>query len=484
MLKQVAMAGFAALAVAACSDSSIPTGTTRTDALGSVSGQPIPNRYVVEFKPGMAVGNVATEANRIVNADGGRLHFTYEHSIRGFAADLSDKAVAALRANPLVASVEQDRIVTIQATQAPTPSWGLDRIDQVSLPLNNSYTYPNTGAGVHVYGIDTGILYTHTDFGGRASKGFDAITAGGNAVDCNGHGTHTASNIAGSTYGVAKAATVIGVRVLDCGGTGAFSQVIAGVDWVAAHRIRPAVANMSLGGGVFQALDNAVTAAIDSGVVFAVAAGNSSGDACLTTPARAPRALTVAASTITDGKASFSNFGSCVDIFGPGTNITAAWIGSNTATNTISGTSMATPHVAGAAALYLAANPTATPAQVATALLANASAKITNPGANTTNKLVYIGFIGGGTTPPPNQPPTANFTISCTPAHTCTYDASSSTDDHGVVSYSWANGVGRALGTGRVLTKQYAEGGNAKVILTVADASGLTGTLTKAFVIP
>jgi subtilisin family serine protease len=482
MLKKFGGVILVALLAAACNDTSAPNGTVPAASQASVTGQAIPNRYVVEFKSSMAAGAVVAEATRIVNSDRGTLHFTYEHSIRGFAADLSPAAVAALRNNPNVASVEQDRVVTIQATQSPTPSWGLDRIDQQSLPLNNSYTYPNTGAGVHVYGVDTGILYTHNEFGGRASKGFDAITTNGNAVDCNGHGTHTASNIAGSTYGVAKAATVVGVRVLDCSGSGSFSQVIAGVDWVTQHAIKPAVANMSLGGGVFQALDDAVTASIASGVVYAIAAGNSSTDACTASPARTPNALTVAASTITDARAGFSNIGPCVDIWGPGNNITAAWIGSNSATNTISGTSMATPHVAGAAVLYLAANPTATPAQVATALISNAVAKISNPGANTTNKLVYMGFIGGGQ--PGNQPPVANFTKSCTATLLCTYDASSSTDDHGITTYRWASGAGRSLGTGKVLTKQYLEGGTVKIVLTVTDTGGLTGTVSKTFVVP
>lgn len=487
MVRKLTGVSLILLGAVACSDSSQPAGLTPVDLQSSLSGQAIPNRYIVVLKNSMSAASVSAEAQRVVLLDKGKLHFTYSHAIKGFAADLSPAAVAQLRSNPNVAFVEQDRVVTIQATQSPTPSWGLDRIDQRNLPLNNSYTYPNTGAGVHVYGIDTGILYSHNDFGGRASAGFDAITSGGNAVDCNGHGTHTASNIAGATYGVAKGATVVGVRVLDCTGSGSFAQVIAGVDWVTQHRILPAVANMSLGGSTSQALDNAVTASIAAGVVYAIAAGNSSGaNACNFSPARTPNAITVAASTIADRRAGFSNIGPCVDIFAPGNNITAGWIGGNNATNTISGTSMATPHVAGAAALYLAANPGATPSAVRNALVSNATAVVTNHGANTTNLLLYMGFIGGGGTPG-NQAPSAAFTSSCVAAtHTCTYDASTSTDDVGIVTYTWTKKGGLQLGpgTGKIITVTYDAAGAKVVTLKVTDAGGLTSTITKNINVP
>ncbi|HSR89692.1 MAG TPA: S8 family serine peptidase, partial [Gemmatimonadales bacterium] len=257
----------------------------------------------------------------------------------------------------------------------------------------------------------------------------------------------------------------------------------AGVDWVTNNGIKPAVANMSLGGGTFQALDDAVTASIAKGIIYAIAAGNNFGsNACNNSPARTPNALTVAASDIGDNRASFSDIGTCVDIYGPGVNITAGWIGSNTATNTISGTSMATPHVAGVVALYLSANPTATPAQVRTALITNASAVVKNPGANTTNLLVYMGFIGGGGGG--NNPPVANFTVSCNAQHLCTLNGSSSTDDHGVVNYRWNGAGGRLLGTGVQITVQYEKTSNRTVVLTVTDAGGLTGSISKTFAVP
>ena len=268
-----------------------------------------------------------------------------------------------LSKDPAVAYVEQDRTVKALGTQAPTPSWGLDRIDQRDLPLNGSFTYPNTGAGVTAYIIDTGIRTTHSDFGGRASWGTNT-TGDGNNTDCNGHGTHVAGTVGGAQYGVAKGVKLIAVKVLNCAGSGSFSGVVAGIDWVTAHHQpgQPAVANMSLGAsGSDAATENAVRSSIADGVTYAIASGNSNANACNFTPARVAEAITVNASTNTDARASFSNFGTCTDVFAPGQNITSAWITSDTATNTISGTSMAAPHVAGAAALVLGATPQATP---------------------------------------------------------------------------------------------------------------------------
>ncbi|GAA2529812.1 MULTISPECIES: S8 family peptidase [Streptomyces] len=327
----------------------------------------------------------------------GTLTHVYRSSVRGFAAKMTAAQAQRLATDPRVAYVEQDARVRINATQS-NATWGLDRIDQRQLPLDGSYTYNTTASNVRVYVIDTGVRVTHSEFGGRASIGTDTIGDGQNGNDCNGHGTHVAGTTAGSTYGVAKAASIIGVRVLDCQGSGTISGVVAGVDWVTANAVKPAVANMSLGGGANSTLDAAVQNSIASGVSYAVAAGNGNQggkaqDACKYSPARVPEALTVGATDKTDTKASWSNYGTCLDLFAPGVGITAAWNTGDTATNTISGTSMATPHVAGAAALYLADHPSATPAQVSDALTANATTGVVkSAGTGSPNKLLYSLF--------------------------------------------------------------------------------------------
>jgi len=328
---------------------------------------------------------------------------SFGHALRGFVANADDKALARLLADPRVAYVEEDGYVSINATQSGA-TWGIDRVDQRNLPLDSSYTYNTDAAGVHAYIIDTGVLLSHTQFSGRMGNGFDAVTTGGNANDCNGHGTHVAGTVGGTTYGVAKGVTIHPVRVLGCTGSGTNSGVIAGMDWVAQNHIKPAVANMSLGGGASQATDDAVQRMVNAGVTVVVAAGNDNGDACTKSPARAPNAITVGSTTNTDARSSFSNYGTCLDIFGPGSSITSAWYTSSTATNTISGTSMASPHVAGAAALYLASNPTATPAQVTSALTGSATpGKVTDARTGSPNLLLYT--LGGSAPPPPPPPP-------------------------------------------------------------------------------
>jgi subtilisin family serine protease len=480
------LAVFPVAAVAlACSDNPMPTGTSQVEKLVDVvaapASQAVPNHYIVTFKQN--VGAPAAEAARIVNADGGKLQYTYTRAIKGFAAELSPRALQALRANPNVARIEQDQKVTVETTQNNPANWGLDRIDQRNLPLSASYTYNRTGLGVHFYGIDTGINLTHNDLAGRVGNGFDAVTAGGTAADCNGHGTHTATTAAGTAFGVAKAATVHPVRVLDCGGSGTNAGVIAGIDWVTQNHQSPAVANMSLGGGVSATLDAAVAASVTSGVVYAVSAGNNATDACTQSPAREPSAITVAASNKQDKRANFSNFGTCVDIFAPGVGITAGWIGSNSATMTISGTSMASPHVAGVALLYREAFPGATPAQVTSAIITNSTAnKIGSPGTGSPNRLLYMGFITGGGGG--NQAPVANFTSTCGANHTCTLDASSSTDDVGVVAWEWKGPNGQVIGTTQVLVRTFSLAGPKAITLKVTDAGSLTGSVTKTVNVP
>src|SRR5256885_6161488 len=296
--------------------------------------KPIPNSYIVVFEG--RVADAPGVADELARTHGAKTKHVYG-ALKGFAAEMSEAAANAIANDPRVKYVEEDSIVQIDTTQTGA-TWGLDRIDQRNLPLDGSYTYNTTASNVHAYIVDTGILTSHTQFGGRASVGVDEVGDGQNGIDCNGHGTHVSGTVGGSTYGVAKSVSLVAVRVLDCSGSGTNSGVIAGVNWVATNAIHPAVANMSLGGGASQAVDDAVNGAINSGVTFAIAAGNSNTDACTQSPARVAAAITVAATDSNDTRASFSNFGTCVDLFGPGVNITSDWFSSNTATNTISGT--------------------------------------------------------------------------------------------------------------------------------------------------
>ena len=361
--------------------------------------KPVPGRYIVVFRD--SVANPAAEAVNLVRGLGGQLHHTYTSALKGFAASLPDAALQGIRNNPNVDYIEQDQTVSLNATQTQIgATWGLDRIDQLILPLNGQYQYNYTSAGVNAFIIDTGIRATHTDFIGRVLPGFTAINDGKVTDDCNGHGTHVAGTVGGTTWGVAKGVSLIPVRVLDCNGSGTWSGVIAGVDWVASSTLRPAVANMSLGGGASQAVDDAVAGAVSKGATMVVAAGNSNANACNYSPARAPSAITVGASTNADARASYSNYGNCLDLFAPGSGITSAWITSDSATNTISGTSMASPHVAGVAALALAANMTASPWAVASFLSTNATPdKISSTGTGSPNRLVYSLAAGAPTEP-------------------------------------------------------------------------------------
>ncbi|HEX5889534.1 MAG TPA: S8 family peptidase [Pyrinomonadaceae bacterium] len=321
----------------------------------------------------------------------GKLKHVYQNALNGFAVEMSPEDAERLSEDFRVAYVEEDAVVSLDATQS-NPPWGLDRIDQRNRPLNAIYTFNWTGAGVFAYVIDTGIRTTHTQFGTRAANVFDAF--GGNGQDCNGHGTHVAGTIGGSTYGVAKSVNLRGVRVLNCSGSGTNSGVIAGVDFVRLNRQNPAVANMSLGGGISSALDTAVNNLSNSGVAIAVAAGNSNTNACNSSPARAANAITVGSTTTTDARSSFSNFGSCLDIFAPGSGILSAYSTSNTATATLSGTSMASPHVAGVAALYKQANPSASAATVRNAIVNGATTNVvTNAGTGSPNRLLYSLFF-------------------------------------------------------------------------------------------
>jgi aqualysin 1 len=354
----------------------------------------IPQHYIVvmDIDAAGTAGDVAASAARATELTatfGGKLTHVYGHALNGFSAWMSDDRAVAMSDDPRVKFVEEDSIMTASVTQN-NPPWGLDRVGQRDLPLNQVYSYTATGSGVNAYIIDTGIRITHTQFGGRASVGFDAVGDGQNGNDCNGHGTHVSGTVGGSTFGIAKSVRLFAVRVLSCSGSGSNAGVIAGVDWVTANRIRPAVANMSLGGGVSAALDTAVRNSIASGVTYAIAAGNSNANAANSSPARVAEAITVGATTMTDARSSFSNFGSGVDIFAPGSAILSAWRTSDTATNTISGTSMATPHVAGVAARFLQNNTGASAATVRNALVNAASPnRLTGIPSGTANRLLF-----------------------------------------------------------------------------------------------
>ncbi|MCX5231534.1 S8 family serine peptidase [Streptomyces sp. NPDC006553] len=361
-----------------------------TPAEGTVHGLGAPGAVDGSF---IVILDASANKGDLAKKYGGKLVRSYGSEVNGFSASgLSVEEAKRLAADPAVGTVVQNKRFSIKETQEQPPSWGLDRIDQADTAGDQKYTYPdNGGEGVTAYVIDTGVRISHQDFGGRAAHGFDAVDNDETADDGNGHGTHVAGTIAGTAHGVAKKAKVVAVRVLDDNGSGTTEQVVAGIDWVTKNHSGPSVANMSLGGGADEALDAAVQRAIASGVTFAVAAGNESSDAGQGSPSRVPEALTVASSTKDDEQSEFSNFGSVVDLYAPGSEITSAWNDSDTGVKTISGTSMASPHVAGAAALYLAANPSATPADTAAALTGAATSDaIKNPSSGTANKLLKV----------------------------------------------------------------------------------------------
>ena len=408
MTRSVLAAVFVVLAAA------VPAGAEATPA----AADPVPESYIVVLKADSARSDrethlarplVAVLAQALGRAHGGSVTGVYQYALKGFAVRLTAAQAEALAADPRVEYVEADQVVQTLASQTPA-TWGLDRVDQRDLPLNNTYTYNQTGQGVHAYIIDTGVRASHQEFAGRIGSGFTSVNDGNGTNDCNGHGTHVAGTTGGTTYGLAKQVTIHAVRVLNCQGSGTNAGVIAGVDWVTQNHTKPAVANMSLGGSVSSALDTAVANSISAGVSYAIAAGNSNANACNASPARVASANTVGATTNTDARSSFSNYGSCLDIFAPGSSITSAWSTGDTATNTISGTSMASPHVAGALALYLQTNPTASPATATQALISNSTPnKVTSAGSGSPNRLLYA-LIGAAPPPGDTTSPTTSIT--------------------------------------------------------------------------
>lgn len=465
----------------------------------ALAGTPIENQYIVVLDKAPTskalglplVGTLVSDIAELLAIDHNFvLGLVFENALTGFVAQLTPSQVTELLQVAGVDYIEQDTIVTATATQN-NATWGLDRIDQEDRPLDNTYSYDLEGDDVHAYIIDTGIRTSHNEFTGRMGNSRNFVSSGGglfsagsvdpdNYEDCQGHGSHVAATVAGTTYGVAKKATLHAVRVLDCNGSGTNSGVIEGVDWVMSNHIKPAVANMSLGGSSSTALDQAVRNAVNAGVTMVVAAGNDDTNACNGSPNRVAEAITVGSTTSTDVRSSFSNHGPCVDIFAPGSSITSAGINNDTSTATMSGTSMAAPHVAGVAALYLAANPNAAPDEVFDEVLAlGASNKLASIEAGSPNLLLQNQVTGDGT--PIDRVPVARFTSNCSELD-CTFDASTSSDDNGISDYSWNFGDGNSA-SGESTSHSYATSGDYTVTLTVTDTAAQTSNTSQVITV-
>ena len=431
----------------------IALGTMLSVIAAPVTGAPSPAakaRFIVTLVDGADPRDVAAD----YRGKGADVDYVYTTALNGFAGAMSDGHLRSLAGDRRVARVERDGVAyaSEEVTQS-NATWGLDRIDQTT-GTNGAYTYDHTGIGVRAYIVDTGIRFSHAEFAGRASEGFDAF--GGTGADCNGHGTHVAGTVGGTTWGVAKQVELVAVRVLDCSGSGSWSGIIAGLDWITRNAIKPAVANMSLGGGASVSVDDAVDSTIEAGVPVVVAAGNGNKagraqDACGYSPARVPAAITIGATNSSDAKTSWSNYGSCVDFFAPGASITSAWHSGDAVTNTISGTSMAAPHVAGVAALYLQQDANALPTVVGAALEAAATKGVVTS-SNTANNHLLYSFVTPGqvSPPPPADTEAATITLTLTKGAkaknvttvTAVWEDSAGISDH---SYDvWANGAVRA----------------------------------------
>ncbi len=474
----------------------LAAGSEVASAAVQKANRPIAGQYIAVLRPGVAraadAGPADGPALRDVASDlmlknGGGMRRLYGSAISGFAFTGSAAGAEALSRDPRVAYVAEDGWMLLAGTQTTPPSWGLDRIDQRPLPLDTTFNYATDGGGVDIYIVDTGIKSSHVDFGGRVdlANSVSLIADGYATEDCHGHGTFVAAVAAGSTFGVAKGAKLHSVRVANCQGSAWISDIAAGIDWITARyptstkgRKAPsapnAVVNISLTVGAAQVLDDAVNKSILAGITYVVAAGNNGGDACLNSPGRVANAITVGASDSADVRWAYSNFGSCVDMFAPGVAITSAYIRSNTDSLWMTGTSAAAPHVAGAAALYLADNPGSSPAQVSAALSGSATTGVLqNAGAGSPDRLLYASSAAGT-----DNPPVASFTFTCSNRR-CSFNASSSTDDKGIASYIWDFGDGNT-GNGVRVSERYPSSGLIfPVTLYVTDTLGQTTTVQR-----